>query len=138
MCDRKRVGSDLIGGKCDMSSVAAKEAFELLNAATKQEFRGWGDTQTAARDRAARKAGVSPAQAERVWKRWKSMKTMNADVYRGLLNTYGHLCTWVENAADRIEAKRHEIEGSHAPFQSSPTADRRAVSADHRHGQTEQ
>jgi len=133
MCDRKRVGSDPIEDS-DMSSVAAKEAFDILNAATKQEYRGWGDTQTAARDRAARKAGVSPAQAERVWKRWRSMKTMNADVYRGLRNTYGHLCTWVENTADRIEAKRIGIEGSHAPFQSSRPADRRDVAADRRDG----
>ena len=133
MCDRRRVGSDPIEGEY-MSSVAAKEAFELLNAATKQEYRGWGDTQTAARDRAARKAGVSPAQAERVWKRWQSMKAINGDVYRNLLKTYGHLCTWVENAADRVEAKRHEIEERHAPFKSSRTADRAAVADDYRRG----
>ena len=120
-----------------MNSVAAREAFELLNAATKQEYRGWGDTQTAARDRAARKAGVSPAQAERVWKRWKSMKIMNADVYRGLVLTYGHLCTWVENTADRVEAKRHSIGEFHAPFKSSQTAGVRALAADDRTGQAE-
>lgn len=120
-----------------MNSVAAREAFELLNAATKQEYRGWGDTQTAARDRAARKAGVSPAQAERVWKRWKSMKIMNGDVYRDLLLTYGHLCTWVENTADRIEAKRLSIGDSHAPFKSSQTAGVRALAADDRTGQAE-
>lgn len=135
MCDRRRVGSDPNEGEY-MSSVAAKEAFDLLNAATKQEYRGWGDTQTAARDRAARKAGVSPAQAERVWKRWQSMKTVNGDVYRNLIKTYGHLCTWVEDMADRVAAKRQEIGDSHALIQSNRSADRRGGAADHRHGQT--
>lgn len=130
MCDRSRVGSDPIEGVY-MSSAAAKEAFELLNAATRQEYRGWGDTQTAARDRAARRAGVSPAQAERVWKRWQSMKAVNGDVYRNLLMTYGHLCTWVEDMADRVAAKRHEIGENHALIQSNRSADRRGASADH-------
>ncbi|MFC5385161.1 hypothetical protein ACFPLB_04175 [Aquamicrobium segne] len=107
------------------NSVAAKEAFELLNAATKQEYRGWGDTQTAARDRAAEKAGVTPAQAERLWKNWRTMRFPNGDVYRGLRNTYGHLCTWIENAADAIEAKRLEIEEPHASVERTKTAHQR-------------
>ncbi len=93
-------------GRSMSTSIAAREAFELLNAGTKQEFRGWGDTRTAARDRAAKQAGVTPAQAERLWKNWQSMKFPNGDVYRLLRNTYGHLCTWIENKADSIEARR--------------------------------
>ncbi|WP_245411703.1 hypothetical protein [Phyllobacterium leguminum] len=95
------------------TSIAAKEAFEILNAATTKEWRGWGDTLTAARDRAAKKAGVSPAQAERLWKNWQTMKHPNGDVYRCLRNTYGHLCAWIENAADTVEAKRLAYEESH-------------------------
>ena len=113
MCDRRPVGSDPIEGEY-MSSVAAKEAFDLLNAATKQEFRGWGDTQTAARDRAARKAGVTPAQAERVWKHWRTMTTVNGDVYRCLRNAYEGICTKIENAAASMEREAHEIEARHA------------------------
>jgi hypothetical protein len=96
------------------TSIAAKEAFELLNAATQKEWRGWGDTRTAARDRAAKKAGLTPAQAERLWKNWQTTKFPNADVYRLLRNTYGHLCAWVENAADAIERETRGIEESNA------------------------
>lgn len=129
MCDRRRCESAPNEGEFMSESAAAHEAFEMLNAATRQEYRGWGDTQTAARDRAARKAGVTPAQAERLWKHWRSMKSMNADVYRGLRNTYGHMCSIIENAADAVEAKRHEIEGNHASLERSQTAGGRTVSA---------
>lgn len=90
----------------DHHSPAAREAFELLKAATKEEYRVWGDTKTAARDRAASEAGLTPSQAERLWKNWQTMKTVNGDVYRMLRNKYGHLCGWVEDKADRLEARR--------------------------------
>jgi hypothetical protein len=96
------------------SSIAAREAFDLLNAATVKEYRGWGDTRTAARDRAADQAGVTPAQAERLWKNWQTMKFPNGDVYRLLRNKYGHLCSWIEKAGDAVEAKRLEIEETYA------------------------
>ena len=117
MCDRSRCESAPIRGDEMSNSVAAEEAFNLLNAATRNEYRGWGDTQTAARDRAARKAGVTPAQAERLWKHWRSMKSMNADVYRGLRNTYGHLCSWIENAAAAVEREAQEIEERNASLE---------------------
>ena len=100
------------------TSIAAQEAFGLLNAATKQEFRGWGDTKTAARDRAARRAGVTRAQAERLWKNWQTMKTVNGDVYRALRNSYSHLCEWVETNADRLEREANEIEEPHETSKS--------------------
>ncbi len=100
-------------------SPAAGEAFALLNAATRKEFRGYGDTKTAARDRAAGKAGVSPAQAERLWKHWQTMRFPNGDVYRNLRNTYGHLCSWIENAADAMERETREIEGRNADGESA-------------------
>jgi hypothetical protein len=105
MSEPRRGESDPEQGE-NVMSIAAHEAFELLNAGTRQEYRGWGDTRTAARDRAAKKAGVTPAQAERLWKHWRSMKYPNGDVYRGLRNTYGHLCSWVEGKADRLEERR--------------------------------
>lgn len=103
------------------SSIAAREAFELLNAGTRREYRGWGDTRTAARDRAAQEAGVTPAQAERLWKHWQTMRSVNGDVYRGLRNTYGHLCSWIEAKADAMDREAQQIEeanavvGSHSP-----------------------
>lgn len=96
------------------TSIAVSEAFDLLNAGARFKFRGWGDTLTAARDRAAEDAGVTPAQAERLWKNWRTMKSVNGDVYRSLRNAYSHLCEGIENAAERMEQERQEIEGRDA------------------------
>lgn len=120
----------------DFISPCAKEAFDLLNAGARKQWRGQGDTWTAARDRAAEEAGITPAQAERLQKNWRTMKFPNGDVYRLLLRKYGHLCSWIEHAADRIEARRNAIEETHAPFKSSRPADRRDVAADRRDGKT--
>lgn len=122
MSEPRRYESALKRGENMSTSAAATEAFSLLNAATKQEFRGWGDTKTAARDRAARKAGVSRAQAERLWKNWQSMKTVNGDVYRSLRNSYSHLCEWIETSADRLEREAAEIEGIHETPKGNQTA----------------
>lgn len=107
MSEPRRYESVLKRDDSEMStSIAAFESFSLLNEATKAEFRGYGDTKTAARDRAAEEAGVSVSQAERLWKNWKTMKHPNADVYRLLRNKYGHLCSWIEEKADALEARR--------------------------------
>ncbi len=110
MSEPSRYGSVPKQGEQMGTSVAAQEAFEMLNAATQKEWRGWGDTRTAARDRAARKAGLTPAQAERLWKNWQTLKFPNGDVYRLLRNKYGHLCSWIENAAEGMERELREIE----------------------------
>jgi hypothetical protein len=93
-------------------STAATEAFAFLNALTKKHYRGWGDTATAARDRAARDAGITPAQAERVWKRWQGMASIDGDVYRALRNRYEALCQKHEQAAAASRAERLEIKAS--------------------------
>lgn len=121
MSDRRRVRSDPKRGICKMS-IAAQEAFNFLNAGTRFHYRGRGDTSTAARERAAERAGITPAQAERIWKRWDQMKTVNGDVYRALRNTYGHLCEMVEHAADAVEAKQQEIEATHETSESPAPA----------------
>lgn len=105
MSDTRRVKSDPKRGVSVMS-MAATEAFDFLNALTKRNYRGWGDTPTAARDRAAKEAGITPAQAERVWKRWKRMTSVDGDVYRALRNTYETLCEKTEAAADAMERSR--------------------------------
>lgn len=101
-------------------SPAAEEAFKFLNAGTRIEWRAYGDTNTAARDRAARKAGVTPAQAERLWKNWRTMKFPNGDVYRNLRNAYEHLCRAIEDKAAAVEREAQGIEEANAVFQSRP------------------
>ncbi|WP_246688734.1 hypothetical protein [Mesorhizobium sp. M4B.F.Ca.ET.143.01.1.1] len=95
-------------------SACAEESFHLLNAAAKLHWRGQGDTWTAARDRAAVDAGITPAQAERLQKNWRTMKFPNGDVYRLLRNKYAYLCSWIENDAERMEREAREIEETNA------------------------
>lgn len=120
MSEPRRYESVPLRGKVMTTSVAAWEAYELLKAGAKQEYRFDGDTKTAARNRAAKGAGITAAQAERLWKNWKTMKFPNGDVYRQLRNKYGHLCSWIENAADRMESERREIEEAHEIGTSAP------------------
>lgn len=91
------------------TSMCAEESFELLNEGAKSVWRGQGDTWTAARDRAADQAGLTPAQAERLQKNWKTMKFPNGDVYRLLRNSYGHLCSFVETKAEAMERQAQQI-----------------------------
>lgn len=121
MGDTRRVKNDPQRGKDDIMSTAVSEAFELLNAGTRKHYRGAGDTPTAARNRAAREAGITPAQAERVWKRWRSMASVDGDVYRALRNRYGHLCAWIENAADAMERETRGIEEANAVDKGHPS-----------------
>ena len=113
MGDQHRVENDPARGRRNMS-IAVTEAFAYLNAGTRKHFRGAGDTATAARDRAAREAGISSAQAERLWKRWRSMASVDGDVYRALRNKYESLCERVESAAEAMEQEAREIEETNA------------------------
>lgn len=101
-------------------SEAVAEAFAYLNAGVRKNYRGAGDTASAARDRAARQAGITPAQADRLWKRWRTMASVDGDVYRALRNTYASLCDRNEAAADasraerlRLKAERNETDKEH-------------------------
>jgi len=117
MSDTRRVRNDPKQGEVVMSA-AAVEAFEYLNALTRNNYRGGGDTPTAARDRAAKEAGISPAQAERVWKRWKTMASVDGDVYRNLRNRYEAMCARIERAAEAMEQEWRELEEPNETDQS--------------------
>lgn len=119
MSDTRRVKSDPKRGVSVMST-AATEAFGFLNDLTKKHYRGWGDTATAARDRAARDAGITPAQAERVWKRWQHMASVDGDVYRALRNRYEALCEKHEQAAAAARAERLELRAGRNAVDQGP------------------
>jgi hypothetical protein len=119
MGDTKRVKSDLKQGVSVMST-AVSEAFGFLNRLTQREYRGWGDTTTAARERAARNAGITPAQAERVWKRWQRMASIDGDVYRALRNRYEELCAANEQAADAYRAERLQLKAGRNAVDQKP------------------
>ncbi len=119
MSDSKRVRSDLKRGVSVMST-AATEAFNFLNRLTQREYRGWGDTATAARERAAKQAGITPAQAERVWKRWQRMASVDGDVYRALRNRYEESCEVNEKAAAASRAERLQLKAGRNAVDQEP------------------
>lgn len=114
MSDRKRVRNDPHWAK-NVMSVAAVEAISYLNAGLRHHYRGSGDTPSAARDRAAKAAGITSAQAQRLWKRWRTMSSVDGDVYRSLRNAYGHLCQKIEDSADAMRAERERLEANAVP-----------------------
>src|ERR1044072_7290614 len=115
MSDMRRVKGDPKRG--NVMSTAVSEAFDYLNAGTKKHDRGPGATASAAREGASREAGISPAQAERLWKRWRTMASVDGDVYRALRNRYEYLCSRIEGAAEAMELERREIEERNAIYQ---------------------
>lgn len=121
MSDTRRVKSGLKRGS-NVMSIAVTEAFDFLNAGIRKHYKGAGDTPSAARERAAKDAGISPAQAERLWKRWRTMASVDGDVYRALRNKYESLCLRVENAAEAMEQEAREIEETNATDQSPAPA----------------
>lgn len=132
MSEPRRYESVLKQGEIEMStSVCAWESKELLLAGARKEFRFEGDTKTAALNRAANEAGVTAAQAERLLKNWRTMKYPNGDVYRLLRNKYGHLCSWVENKADALEARRVGRTTGNAVDQRADEARERTMAGPH-------
>jgi hypothetical protein len=57
------------------------------------------------------------------------VKFPNGDVYRLLRNKYGHLCAWIENAADAMEREAQEIEEAHESDRSAAPAGARVETA---------
>lgn len=90
---------------------AANEAKNWLEALTELEHRGRYDTWGAARDRAARKAGIKQTYAKHLWDRWQTMKDVSGEAYRCLKAAYDAQCDHNEHMAalhrQRAEEKRH-------------------------------
>jgi hypothetical protein len=94
-----------------MSQVAVQTAYERLEALMKLHHRGPRDTWGAARDRAAKSAGIEPTYAKRLWNRWQTMKDVSGGVFLALQEAYDKQC--IHNEAmtalhrQRAEEIRH-------------------------------
>lgn len=72
------------------------------------------DTWASARDRAAKKAGISPSMAARIWHRWRDMRSVDFQVGLSLMLAYERMCEAVEAKAEGYRAERQAMEGMHA------------------------
>lgn len=92
MSDIRSVAGDTKRAEHSMSIEAVHEAKGWLEWLTQREHRGRHDTWSAARDRAAKKAGVPETYAKRLWNRWDTMKDVSGGAYRALSAAYHDQC----------------------------------------------
>ena len=119
MSDTRRVKSDPRWGEIVMRALVdtqgmpvPQKANHWLESLAQAAYRGRHDTWTAARDRAAKKAGVELPMAERIWKRWKTMNDVGGETVLKLMLAYEDLCRRNEEAAAADRAERLELRKS--------------------------
>lgn len=112
MSDTGHVKSDTKRGEIVMRALTdtqgmntPQKANHWLEALAKAAYRGRHDTWTAARDRAATKAGIQLTTAQRIWQRWQTMNDVGGDTVIKLMLAYEALCQITDTAAD---AKRDQ------------------------------
>lgn len=113
MSDTRRVESDTKRGELVMRALAdtqgmptPQKANYWLERLAAAHYRGRHDTWTAARERAARKAGVELTMAQRIWQRWQTMNDVGGETVIKLMLAYEDLCQRTETAADVKDAQR--------------------------------
>lgn len=130
MSDSRSVKSDTKSGEIVMRaitdteglSVPARAEFWLQKLAT-HHHRGRHDTWTAARDRAAAKAGIPTSTAKRIWQRWETMNDVGGDALLKLMLAYEGICGRTESAAEAVEGFTQHLKAErNATYQSRDTA----------------
>jgi hypothetical protein len=130
MSDTRRVESDTTRGEIvKMRALADTEGMPVpqkanywLETLAKASYRGRHDTWTAARDRAARKAGIKLTMAQRIWQRWEDMNDVGGDAVIKLMLAYEELCQRTENAADVKDGQRLKLRVNNETDQSLASA----------------
>ncbi|MDY8108291.1 hypothetical protein U0C82_03890 [Fulvimarina sp. 2208YS6-2-32] len=109
MSDIRSVVRDTKRAEGKMSDAVAFEARNMLEELMKREHRGPADTWTAARDRKARKIGLEPSYAKRLWQRWETMTDVSGAAYRAIRNAYELECARMDAIADHYDAATKEL-----------------------------
>lgn len=91
-----------------MTSIAA-EANQMLVGLATAHHRGPHDTWGAARDRAAKAAGIEPSYAKRIWNRWQDMSDVSGNAYRSLKRAYDAQCERQEAARDFYNQRTEDL-----------------------------
>ena len=92
------------------------------------KHRGRHDTWSAARDRAAKDAGIETTIAKRIWQRWEDMKDVSGSALLGLMVAYEDACRRNDDAIEAYRAERLKLKAQrHAVHQQR---DREDVGAD--------
>lgn len=116
--DTRHVARDTRRGSEEEMNNAVTEANFYLNELARLLHRGQGDTLGAARDRAARVAGIERSYAKRIWDRWQTMNDVSGEAYRRLRQAYEQVCERHEAAAAEYRHQRLILEATHAVTES--------------------
>lgn len=119
--DTRCVGSDK-GRRVSIMSTAVQQSAEYLVALARLYHRGHGDTWSAARDRAAKAAGVEPSYAKRIWDRWRTMRDVSGEAYVKLRQAYEELCERNDAAARAYRAERMRLQAERYEIDKEPTS----------------
>lgn len=122
MSDNRRVARDTNRGARNMSQIAVQTAYQRLEALMKVHHRGPRDTWGAARDRAAKSAGIEPTYAKRLWNRWQTMKDVSGGVLLALQEAYDAQCIHNEAMTALHRQRAEEIRNGGANDQKLPAA----------------
>lgn len=120
--DTKTDGSSVMRALADTEGMTVPERAEFwLHGLAWAKHRGRHDTWTAARDRAAKEAGVTATIAKRIWQRWQEMNDVGGDALLRLMLAYEDACQRNEDAvaayrAERLnlKAERHAVDRERA------------------------
>lgn len=117
MSDSRRVENDTKRGELVMRALVHTEGMSVperaeywLQALATAQHRGRHDTWTAARDRAAKQAGLPQTIAQRIWQRWQTMQDVSGDALLKLMLAYEGLCERNEAAAAGYRAERRLLQ----------------------------
>lgn len=132
--DTSRSASAKMSLVLDHDEAALNESCKWLEHLTLSEFRGRGDTVGAARGRIARKIGLRPSYANRLWNRAAEMTGVAGGAYRALKLAYEEQCQRIEDHGDRYrslrEGLRHEaLEGDRTDPVALPDVEARRPDA---------
>lgn len=104
MSDKRLVEFDNKGVARVMSTAVVRSR-RYLEALTVAHHRGPHDTWTAARDRAAKTAGIERSYAARIWNRWQDMKDVSGEAFMRLSEAYESLCEQAQEHERRLDAE---------------------------------
>lgn len=108
--DTKHDESSVMRALSDTEGMSTPERAEFwLQGLAWSKHRGRHDTWTAARDRAAREAGIGPSIAKRIWQRWQDMNDVGGDALLRLMLAYEDACRRNEDAVAAYRAERLKL-----------------------------
>lgn len=120
MSDTRRVEIDTKHGENVMRALADTQGMNTpekaafwLEGLMKSLHRGPHDTWTAARERAARAAGIERTMAKRIWQRWQTMNDVGGETVIKLMLAYEEMIQRNDAAAAADRAQRFENRKTH-------------------------